>query len=385
MTTSAITRPGEWDIVTCEYPPTIGGVSDYTFTLASELAASQPVHVWCPETAGAVPALPNVAVHMLRSFSPGELRSMGAQLDARPGRRQLFVQWVPQGFGYRSLNLGFARWVAARGRKGDLVHLMVHEPFMSWSAAPLHLAASLVHRAMLARAASTVSQVWVSTSTWAELIRRYVPAGTPIEWLPVPAPALPDAAATPSAASRRQLTVGHFGTHSPLVQEMLGPALERLLPQVDAQILLVGRDSDVFRERFLATHPEAAPRIHATGALRADELAAQLRQCDLMLQPYPDGITTRRTSALALMSLGLPVVTNSGHLSEPFWRSCAAVHLVEGTDPAALADAACSLLTDKQAREELGARARVVYDARFAPRHAAAILNAVAGRHRHAA
>ena len=37
-----------WHILTCEYPPQTGGVSDYTFLVANGLASHDEVHVWCP-------------------------------------------------------------------------------------------------------------------------------------------------------------------------------------------------------------------------------------------------------------------------------------------------------------------------------------------------
>jgi hypothetical protein len=38
-----------WHLVTCEYPPQVGGVSDYSLAVATGLAAAgQTVHVWCP-------------------------------------------------------------------------------------------------------------------------------------------------------------------------------------------------------------------------------------------------------------------------------------------------------------------------------------------------
>lgn len=384
MNATAATLPEDWDIVTCEYPPTIGGVSDYSFTLASELAATGPVHVWCPATAGAVPERRNVTVHRLRSFSRRELRTVGDQLDARPGRRRLFVQWVPQGFGYRSLNLGFALWVAQRGWRGDQVHLMVHEPFLPWSMRPRHLAAALVHRAMLATAAATATRVWVSTFTWRDVIRGYVRRAIPIDWLPVPAPVLPDAAAD-GMAFQGEATVGHFGTHSPLVLQVLAPALDEVLRRTRARVLLIGRDSDAFRQAFVRSRPAAEGRVHATGALPPDQVAARVRGCDVMLQPYPDGITTRRTSAVTLLSLGLPIVTNRGHLTEDFWPASGAVRLAPTPDASEIAAAVVSLLDDAGARTRLGARAREMYDDRFASRHAVALLNAAAGPQHHAA
>ena len=59
--------------------------------------------------------------------------------------------------------------------------------------------------------------------------------------------------------------------------------------------------------------------MHAAGYLSPAELSAHIAACDLFVQPYPDGITSRRTSAMACLSRARPVVTTTGHLTEPLW------------------------------------------------------------------
>ncbi|HUS25270.1 MAG TPA: glycosyltransferase [Candidatus Binatia bacterium] len=395
MTLSQPDAADAWHLITCEYPPTVGGVSDYSHTLAAALAESRAVHVWCPPGRTAPPVTAGVAVHpQFTSFSPMELWRAGARLNAHPGPRRLFVQWVPQGFGYRSLNVGFALWVAARAWwRRDEVHLMVHEPFLPWLPNPVHSAVSLVHRLMLAIAGSGAARIWLSTSTWKERIRPYVRRRIPVEWLPVPAPSLPVPAPSLPAAARQRATqpggggpvVGHFGTHSSLVTAILAPALDVILRDTPASILLVGQGSDTFGETFLRTRPQAAARVRATGVLAPESVAQQLRTCDLMVQPYPDGVTTRRTSTLTLLALGLPVVTNAGHLSEPFWKESGAVNIVSAPDGQLLGQAVAALLAGTGDRETLAARARDLYDQRFASRHAVALLNAASWPGRHAA
>ena len=40
-----------WHIITGEYPPVLGGVSDYSHLVAEALAgAGDDVHVWCPRS-----------------------------------------------------------------------------------------------------------------------------------------------------------------------------------------------------------------------------------------------------------------------------------------------------------------------------------------------
>ena len=392
MTGSRVPQPAEWHIITCEYPPSIGVGSDYTFTLASALGAHGPVHVWCPASIGVAPVARNVVVHAeLQSFSRRELRRLGRRLDATRGPRRLFVQWVPQGYGYRSLNLGFAMWLAGRaGRQHDQLDLMVHEPFLPWSTNPFHFGGSLMHRAMLITASARATRVWLSTQTWRDYVRPYVPSRTPVEWLPVPAPSVEvdsrrAAAMTEAHAPNLTPSVGHFGTHGSLVTRMLEPALDVLLERTRATVTPIGRDSDTFRDAFVRARPHAATRVKATGVLTLDAAAHAMRRCDVMVQPYPDGVTARRTSTLAPLSLGVPVVTNAGHLTEDFWKNSGAVLLAPSADGRLVGESAAALLADSAGRATLAARAKDFYDCRFAPRHAAAMLTAAVWPPRHAA
>jgi len=52
----------------------------------------------------------------------------------------------------------------------------------------------------------------------------------------------------------------------------------------------------------------------------------------VLLQPYEDGVTTRRGSIIAALALGVPVVTTTGRMTEPLWRASAAVTLVADGD-----------------------------------------------------
>ena len=64
-----------------------------------------------------------------------------------------------------------------------------------------------------------------------------------------------------------------------------------------------------------------------------------------MLQPYPDGISSRRTSAMAALSHARPVVTTSGPLTEDVWEASGAAVLVPVADATGLAEATAALAT----------------------------------------
>src|SRR2546421_747505 len=76
-------------------------------------------------------------------------------------------------------------------------------------------------------------------------------------------------------------------------------------------------------ERF----PGLQGRVFAPGALPGDQVAVHLAATDLLVQPFPDGVTTRRTSLMAGLALGRPIVTTGGFNTEPLWKETGAVFL----------------------------------------------------------
>lgn len=373
---SAASPDFTWHIITCEYPPTVGGVSDYSRTLATALSTTARTHVWAPGAAG-VADEGGVAVHRtLGGFTPDDLTRAGQALDQLPGPKRLLVQWVPHGFGFRAMNVRFAWWLLMRAtRHGDDLQIMVHEPFVMFAARPGQFVMACIHRLMFTTACAAASHVWTSTPSWFARVTPYLLGRLKPRWLPVPAPPLDLRRSGAHAAAGHQTTVvGHFGTHSPLVTALLAPALDLVLAETPSHVVLIGRDSDRFLADFLRTRPDAAARMRATGVAEPSALAQQIAGCDLMLQPYPDGVSARRTSTLGLMKNGCAVVTNEGHLSEAFWREEGGLELVDRPDPAALGAAAVRLIADPARRQALAERAAAVYDRLFDVRHSVRML-----------
>ena len=103
-----------WVILTGEYPPQPGGVSDYTRLVAEGLAAvGDEVAVYAPpQSLGPDPAAPGVRVRRLPDrFGLRGLRWLDREL-ARDRPDRVLVQYVPHAFGLKAMNLPFAAWVA---------------------------------------------------------------------------------------------------------------------------------------------------------------------------------------------------------------------------------------------------------------------------------
>ena len=127
------------------------------------------------------------------------------------------------------------------------------------------------------------------------------------------------------------------------------------------RVLLLGAGGPQFRTSLLARHPEYTDLIYSTGPLDEAQLAAHVAACDLLVQPYPDGISSRRTSAMAALSLGVPVVTTRGHLTESLWADSGAVRLTAVSDAGGMAGQVEELLRSPDPTRRLGEAGRALY------------------------
>jgi glycosyltransferase involved in cell wall biosynthesis len=365
--------PLAWHVITCEYPPQSGGVSDYVYLLAKGLASrGDHVHIWCPAASGPAPALPGVEVSAtLGRFSITDLGNLGRQLAAFPTPRRLLVQWVPHGFGYRALNVPFCIWLRHRARLGDTVDLMVHEPFLPFVRGKWKQnAAAIVQRFMTRIILGSARRVWLSTPAWEPVIRPYDSnRERPYEWLPLPStvPEADDPEGLRRVKERYKVAgplLGHFGTFGPPITPLLRAIIPPLLQcSKGAGLLLIGPNSAPFRDALVRDFPDLESAVFAVGQIAAQDpaLSLHLSACDLLLQPYPDGVTGRRTSIMAALAHGRATVTNTGPFTEPLWAENQPVALAPAGDTAAFVDAAARLIEDPAARAALGESARAFY------------------------
>jgi glycosyltransferase involved in cell wall biosynthesis len=378
-----------WHIITGEYPPLPGGVSDYSQAVAAGLvAAGDAVHVWCPAAPGRTEDGSGVDVHPVAgSWSRGDFDRMDSALAAIPGEKKLLVQWVPHAYGRRSLNVAFCRWLRRRARAGDVLDLMVHEPCLAFGEGSLkHDAAAAMHRLMLALLLSHARRVWVAIPAWAERIRPWAfgRSGLSFCWLPVPS-TIPVTGPAEAVSRLRAETlarpdgvvVGHFSTYSPEIRQALHALLPGLLAAMpEMQVELLGRGGEQAAEELRSVAGIDAARVRASGELTATSLSHHLQGCDLLMQPYPDGASTRRTTLMAALAHGVPVVTTVGRLSESFWKDSNAIAAVPAGDMSGVARMVSALAREPERRRRLGSAARTTYEARFSLPHVIEALRA---------
>ncbi|MGO9094209.1 MAG: glycosyltransferase [Bryobacteraceae bacterium] len=370
-----------WIIVTGAYPPDEMGLADYTVLVSEELAA-RGERVWIfagagPDAGRSTPA--GVALRRFPAhFGLRALALMSRELGKVPQPRQVLLLYVPQAFGprawmqkrrFRGVPLALCLWLQTlRGQVWTTFFEAAVVPGSNPSRSTRVLAAAT--RWMLNLTLRKSSRVMVATPELAHIIREVTGKEPTTEWLPVPSTLPVRVEKARVAELRRRLLgqdgetlLGHFSSYRPAMADLLYPMVEPLLrDRAKRRLVLIGQGSEDFAARCRADWPELAPQLMATGNLPAQQAAEHLAACDVVVEPYLDGVTTQRTSTMGPLALGCLIVTNDGPWTEPVWRESGAVALAAGPD--------AELLTAKveevlQTRPVLGERAALLYAQRF--------------------
>lgn len=368
----------EKHIISCEYPPQIGGVSDYTRLIAHGLAArGESIHVWGPSfEQNVTEKVEGVVIHRsLGKFSPADLCKTDHELKQFGSPLDILVQWVPHGYGYRSLNLFFCVWLWKRAfLNRDKIQLIVHEPCLafgegSWKQ---NLAAAF-HRIMLIFLLGSTRLVWVTIPEWEKRLKFYT-LGRKIKfiWLPLSSNVEVENFSGDILKSKQQLMeekkylIGHFGTYSKSIITMLLSFLPNLLENNPLMmILLLGSGSENFYNDFILRYPNLKKQMRAFGYLPSKELSNYLSLCDVMFQPYPEGVNSRHTSAMAGLCHGIPLVATCGKMTEPIWFENESVKLISTGNEKGLMEALKNILVHDTEKNRLSEAAKKFYEKNF--------------------
>ena len=361
-------------VITCEYPPAMGGVSDHSRVLAEAAAAAgYDVHVW---TRAHAVVSNGVRVRSdLGDFSHAALMRAGAALDAWPAPRRMVVQWVPHGYGRRGLNVAFTQWIRQRVRAGDRIDLIIHEPFVDFFGGSWRQpAAAIIQRCMTWSLVRAADRVWLTIPGWEPRVRmaRRRDQSAP-RTLPVPGTIPP--VHDPDGVARlrgtllhgRSRLVGYFGAGGPYPLEAIAATLAALASDhADVAFVGIGRGSETLASTIRSVVPASTVPYDATGAMPLDRVSLHLQACDALLQPYADGVSGRRTTTVSALEHGLPVATTLGALSEPFWAGSRAIEGVPVAMPEMLHSALMRLL-DQRRNADAREAAVAFYRERFDP------------------
>jgi glycosyltransferase involved in cell wall biosynthesis len=222
--------------------------------------------------------------------------------------------------------------------------VVVHEPFVpmnDWRTTVM----GLWQRAQLRSVIALADRVLVSTTAWIPLLGRLgrrrlagdLPSGS----------TLPDLRST-RRGSRKHLGCGPvtfvialYGTDHP--SRLLGHAARAVNRMADmghdVVLLNLGRNAPVLPD-VRRTVRELRP-----GPLPAGQVAELLAAADVLLAPFVDGVTTRRTTVAAALQQAVPVIGLDGPLTDEATRRAApAIELLPQGGPEGFADGVSRIL-----------------------------------------
>jgi glycosyltransferase involved in cell wall biosynthesis len=357
----------EWHIITGEYPPKHGGVSDYTYRLAQALGeAEEDVHIWTSAGPASAPALERVEVHHLPpKYGLRWLGALHGAITAADDQATVLVQYVPHMYGWKAMNVAFCLWLALQCNKKK-IWVMFHEiafPFKKGQ--PLkHNFLALVHRIMAWILVRSAKRSFTSIEAYQSMLVQLA-SRKQIELLRLfsNVPFQPAVEVEDHRRVRARPRVGIFSSFGREICVLLEDVLPVLLKDSTFELLLVGPGARFIR-RFAKAYPMFDGRLSTSGRVGAFEAGAYIQSCDVLLQLYPDGACGARGSFLAALASGLPVITTAGELTEPLLLESGAVAFAD-TSPRAIRRVLEELLADKAAAGNLGAAGRRLYESHF--------------------
>jgi len=350
----------------------VGGVGHYCSILAGALAArGDDVTIYAPP-GSSDSAASGAAVKLLPDhFGPRSLLYLSRTLRSQHSTCPVLVQYVPHNFGWKLMNVLFCLWLWLWRHADKRIWIMFHEvsfPFVRGQSWRRHFLA-LVQHVMAFCCLRAASRIFVSCAAFKSYIEKTLACRKEISVLPVFSN-IPDTVDDAAVKSLRHSIlpqdewqlIGHFGKFQKTVSRTPALPYKKLLERhLQLCFLLIGENAELEAGRAKRENPETASRILALSNASAAEAATALASCDLVIQPYQGGANSRHSSLLASLALGKPIVTNLGPLSEPFWASSSAVALASSSSEEDIYRSAEALLSSRDQRRELSAKAIGLY------------------------
>lgn len=309
-----------------------------------------------------------------------EWQGLSAVLRRRTQPEWVLLQYNPFRHGRSGFAPGLVRDAWRLRRRGVRLVVMVHEAWVD----VVDLRTMLVglwQRLQLRSLLCLCDAMMASTeSVTQELGQRaaHVPVGSNI---------------TPAAVSREEARNG-LGLNGELTVGLFGRDHEsRALDHAEVAIAALVEARGVEQITVMNLGADAPPievpagvRLHCPRRIDEESLSLRLLAADLILLPFSDGVSTKRSTMMAALAHGTAVAGVAGRRTDRLLSEAAsAVSLTPVGDLPAYARSAVVLADDAVRRKALAANGRELYASRFdwpvTARRVAAVIDAAAPRH----
>lgn len=360
-------------LITSRIPPAHCGVGDYTAQL-TEALVREGVEVFiitgrdqARDANALTPRIRNVLSGWGWHLSDELAKEMH---ELRPDL--IIFQWVPFLYHKRGIN----PWIPLAAHRlhalGYQIQTMVHEPWVPFTR-PSYLVTGPIQRVLLGLMVTASHRTTVTCRHWTELLQSRFPwRRDAISWAPVGSN-IPIVQSDREARLRLRSRAGIaadclvIGFFSPFgsgkcykLMESAWQEIGRKHPSV--RLVVLGARLDELKKAFPKLVGDS--RVVGTGYLPKEEISLWLQTIDVLWGPYVDGISARRSAAIAGMAHGLPIVTTRGVATDPGLFDDSALAITD-FDDSAFTRATLRLLENAEYRKQLSSAVRRLYERSF--------------------
>jgi glycosyltransferase involved in cell wall biosynthesis len=346
------------------FPPRRSGLSDHTDILAGTLAPDFPVTV-----------LTSTGNRVARSFAVEDrvanwhdgariLQCIQSVAPVGP----ILWQFVPHMYGRGGVNFAVSRVARELRMRQRRQIALVHEIAAAFSWWPHRSWYACAHRLMWRGLSQHVNELGISTEGWLKRLEAHGKRESRFFLAPSPSnisvvPGSPDHARhwreaheLPAACG----VLGYFGTIGGGKRfDWVLSAWRSIRRSAPSTALVVVGDTPIVN-----LGESERPWYRALGHVAAPEASAALQAMQLLLLPFADGVSERRSTFMAALAHGIPVVTTFGPATGPQLRSAEFYRGSEASENAFMA-AAANAFADAGSRPRMAALSREIYAARY--------------------
>lgn len=350
-------------LITGEYPPMHGGISDFTRQLARALVQiGHEIHVFTDQRAEGESTEQGITVTHKRGAWTQALLT-----EVRPWIEANHIEVINLEYEIAAFNMAAAVcWLP------DLLTTPVVTTFHDTLPPYLFPLAGGYRKGTVHHLAQTSEGVIVTNRADERELRALnvpvslIPIGSAIEDRPPPDY---DRMKWRKALhiDSEMIVVGYFGFLN--ASKGVDTLIEAVSKLPNIHLLMIGGDTGANdptnQESAAAIRAQAESLIppHAitwTGFVNDEEASAHFHAADIIALPFKDGITFRRSSFMAAIAHGVSVITTQPQVYQPELEEGRNVLLVPPDDPVALAETIRKLSENRMLRVKLGIGARLL-------------------------
>jgi glycosyltransferase involved in cell wall biosynthesis len=314
--------------ITSKAPPHTCGVGDYTINLANHFKFRLNLNLnLVVETTCNSQSEPTTILPIVEDWSPASLQTLFTTLKSS-NVQTIILQYTCWSYSPKGLNLNLIPFWQQCAKHFQTI-LVVHETYLPWSIKhPGTWTTSPRQKYLLQQLVQTSHQVFSGSEVYLQKIKQLTSHHQKLHYLPIPSNIPPDSLTpTQHQELKQQLHIpphhhvlALFGCQESIRQDWL-TKLDRHLQKSNQLIhwLLLGNAQEI-------TSPLLNPIIRP-GHLTPIQLSHHLQLADILLMPHRLGISAKRTTLMAALEHGIPVVGTDGYLTDAFFRNLSSIRL----------------------------------------------------------